>query len=389
MRMGIFGNTQFLAFILRSCLASLILGLPSGCGAVRQCKFGDKVHFRLLRTSRTGARSVECTLNPLMWMNPDFMTLHTSLGESRFDPRGRNGGVEFCCGIGRPTFRELVQSTERRYGGREGHCIIYIVMLRVTSSRIVSAFQTSLGRPEHIQVMGELAHKFEKETVTLDEYINAPERDKSLNHVVSLITQGWEPRDEALRSMGITKEVGQLMPDERLRLAIRLLEFHGVFVGLQERFEESLAMLGLLSAVPMRRFVRCSSLHESVQASEKQLEEITRQHSLDAELYRWGAATFEAQQRDSAASGGAPMPAPLRVSCAEGSKRCLDSRGDVSATLLPEAVPGLRAGPPGTDPAHNGRVRNDYVCWEDCQLYDAVVANTTANARDVARDGEL
>jgi hypothetical protein len=168
---------------------------------------------------------------------------------------------------------------------------VKITLLRDPVDRAISSYRHIAGRPGHP------AHQMVAEGGgTLLDFVRSPMTQGHVRNVQARQVVGTPP-EELRRRVAEPRKALSLMPDdELLSLAKRRLD-EFAFVGLQERFDESLALLaGTFGWEPFdtsRRWNEAPSQSPRPEVSEEARQEILRLTEVDRALYDHAELLFD------------------------------------------------------------------------------------------------
>lgn len=278
----------------------------------------------LVHVPRSGGRSIECTFGRYKFARNSAF---------RADQAVVSGGKDLlmCCGAHAGLDALYAAFGPNSMSSR------YAVFFRDPGTRIISAIRHDVNQRSavHSRVTGSLQRKFVRGSVTIDDYITAPDSEKHVNHAVAMLSgAGAGTRDR-----------------RDLNLAIARLLHFDVMVGIFERYSDSLMLWSAeLGITPFTDVLSCSNSvqnkHEETQA---QLAAIREQHSLDTELYRFASGLF--LQRWYKSFGKAAVVNQTRLECEATLRGCLHTRSQDSST-----------------PAEMGRAGDEIICWKRCHI---------------------
>jgi hypothetical protein len=163
----------------------------------------------------------------------------------------------------------------------QGQTVRYFTFLRDPVSRVVSHYHYAKRTPFH-----HLYDTIHKNNMTLEDYVSSGISLELNNGQVRMLTAQTDMSNKSVAIHGSNDEA-------LLKLAIKNIEDHFDFIGIQEHFKESVSYIGRLYKWRHIKFPQLNvNVEKKTPLSLKEISIIEKNNILDIQLYKYGLTYF-------------------------------------------------------------------------------------------------
>ncbi len=174
----------------------------------------------------------------------------------------------------------------------QGQTVRYFTFLRDPISRVVSHYYYAKRTPTHY-----LYNTIHKNNMSLEDYVSSGISLELNNGQVRMLTAQADMSNKSVAIYGSNDEI-------LLKIAIKNIEDHFDFIGIQEYFKESVSYLGRLYKWKHIKFPELNvNVEKKTALSSKEISIIEKMNMLDIQLYQYGLKYFNEKLTNS------PLPA--------------------------------------------------------------------------------